>query len=228
MYQFFPQIIILICVVAIIVVILRKLPQAAVLAKKKKLAKEQIAQISKQPKRGLGNFVLIIGQGLKLLGIRLKKFYLDILHGTIMYLRRLSRTRKEAKEDLKIAQKQLAHLAAKKPGPVPVKEEKEKVKKEIKKKENIQVLLDKASELVSDDKLPEAEKVFIEIAKADPKNAKAYRALGEIYLKQHNFGDAKAAFRQVKKLDPNDKEALAQLKKLGEATEEAVEKIEEK
>lgn len=52
--------------------------------------------------------------------------------------------------------------------------------------------------------LNEDEKKYIDLIAQNPKDVKAYRALGFIYLKQKNYSDARACFRQVLKIEPDD------------------------
>lgn len=54
--------------------------------------------------------------------------------------------------------------------------------------------------------LPEEpeEKIYIDLISKNPKDVEAYRALGFIYLRQKNYSDARACFRQVLKLKPED------------------------
>lgn len=212
MFNFFPQIIILLCLAGIIVIVARKFPALAEVEKRE----------LRQP--------LVVSEGVlkkktENLGLLIRNFCLFVFKSIIRQITRIKSVFKETGKAPQVVQKQLRHLTARKPSPAQAK------KQEVLKPDMAAdplVLLDEASSLVENDKLDEAEKIYIEIVKENPQSIRAYKALGEIYLKRHNFGDAKAAFRQVKKLDPNNKEALAQLKKLGEATEEAVEKIEEK
>ncbi len=50
----------------------------------------------------------------------------------------------------------------------------------------------------------EEEKKCIDLIAQNPKDVKAYRALGFVYLKQKNYSDARACFRQVLKIEPDD------------------------
>lgn len=45
---------------------------------------------------------------------------------------------------------------------------------------------------------------YIDLIAQNPKDAEAYRVLGSIYLKQKNYSDARACFRQVLKIEPDD------------------------
>lgn len=212
MFSFFPQIIILLSLVGIIIIIARKIPT---LAEAEERELRQAPVVSRD----------VLKERTKILGRTVKNFCLFVFKNILTWAIRIKSIFKETGKAPHVVQKQLKPLTARKPRSVQVKkQEVPETQTEI----DPLILLNKASDLVENDKLDEAEKIYIEIIKKNPQSIRAYRALGEIYLKRHNFGDAKAAFRQVKKLNPNDKEALAQLRKLGEATEEAVEKIEEK
>lgn len=58
------------------------------------------------------------------------------------------------------------------------------------------------------------EQKYIQIIAQDPKNIFAYQKLGSLYLEQDNQEDAKAAFKQILKLDPDNQEAKNKLKML--------------
>ena len=58
------------------------------------------------------------------------------------------------------------------------------------------------------------EQKYIQIIAKDPKNIFAYQKLGSLYLEQDNQEDAKAAFKQILKLDPDNQEAKNKLKML--------------
>lgn len=75
-------------------------------------------------------------------------------------------------------------------------------------------LLEQASNLFGSGQYPEAEKTYIEIIKLDPRNFRAYKGLGKIYVRQNNTPDAVASFEQALKLSPGDEEAVEELKKL--------------
>lgn len=67
-------------------------------------------------------------------------------------------------------------------------------------------------EIVSDD-----EKKYIDLIANNPKDEDAYRFLGFIYLRRKNYSDARACFRRVLKLDPQDADIqnkLAEIKGL--------------
>lgn len=48
------------------------------------------------------------------------------------------------------------------------------------------------------------EKKYIDLISQNPKDVEAYRELGFIYLRQKNYSDARACFRQVLKFKPED------------------------
>ncbi len=62
----------------------------------------------------------------------------------------------------------------------------------------------------------EREEVLLRILKQNPKDVKAYKDLGLLYMEQKNLQDAKAAFEEVIKINPEDelaKENLEEIKK---------------
>lgn len=206
MYHFLPQIIILACLFGIIVIIFRKFPVLAEI-------KEGVVAY---PKKKLG---VALKDKTRRFGYLARNFCLFIFQKLVGYTKKITQISKEAKMT-QITQKQLKSLVSRKPGVMPILKEKMWARKLL----EVPNLQREALSLVNGDQLLEAEKIYIEIIKRDPKNIEAYKNLGMIYLKQKNFGDAKAAFRQVVKLDPKNKEILLELKKLDEATERAEEK----
>jgi len=60
----------------------------------------------------------------------------------------------------------------------------------------------------------EDEKKYIDVIAQNPKDITAYRALCDIYLKQQNYSDARACFRQLLKLAPGDADAKAKLENI--------------
>lgn len=71
-----------------------------------------------------------------------------------------------------------------------------------------------AIELLTQNKFNEAEKTYLNLIQKNPKDTKAYKGLGIIYLKQKNLNDAQASFEQVLKLSPNDFKIQAELQKI--------------
>lgn len=65
-------------------------------------------------------------------------------------------------------------------------------------------LLSQAEELIRQDKLPAAEKKYIEILTLDEKNVTAYKGLGELYLKQKDYEHARETFEFLLKLNEDD------------------------
>lgn len=60
------------------------------------------------------------------------------------------------------------------------------------------------------------EQKWIDLIVANPKNITAYKALGFIYWKQHNYADAKASLEAAVQLDSKDKRVLQILEELKE------------
>lgn len=65
----------------------------------------------------------------------------------------------------------------------------------------IDVLLFEAEELVRDARLEAAEKKYIEIIGLDPKNFRAFKDLGEVYLKNQNLNEAKQTLEHALRLN---------------------------
>ncbi len=64
----------------------------------------------------------------------------------------------------------------------------------------IDVLLFEAEGLVKNDRLDLAEKKYIEIIGLDPKNFKAFKDLGEVYLKKQNLNEARQTLEHALRL----------------------------
>lgn len=99
----------------------------------------------------------------------------------------------------------------------------EKIKQEVAKeednalKEKIENIIEPAEE--PEEELPaaepiEEEKKYIDLIAENPKNVEAYRELGFIYLKHKNYSDARACFRQVLKLEPDDEPIRTKLEEI--------------
>jgi tetratricopeptide (TPR) repeat protein len=61
------------------------------------------------------------------------------------------------------------------------------------------------------------EEMLLSILKQNPKDIKAYKELGALYLEQENYQDAKSAFEEVLKINPEDEiapEKLTEIKNL--------------
>lgn len=78
----------------------------------------------------------------------------------------------------------------------------------------IDVLLFEAEELVRDGRLEAAEKKYIEIIGLDPKNFRAFKDLGEVYLKNQNLNEAKQTLEHALRLN---KKSLLEEEKTSES-----------
>ncbi len=67
-------------------------------------------------------------------------------------------------------------------------------------KEKVAQLLSEAEEIQGRGEFSEVEKKYIEVIELDPLNIDAYRGLGNFYLKQNDFDEAKQTFEHVLKL----------------------------
>jgi len=60
----------------------------------------------------------------------------------------------------------------------------------------------------------EREEVLLRILKQNPKDVKAYKDLGLLYVEQKNLQDGKSAFEEVLKINPDDEVAKANLEEI--------------
>lgn len=60
----------------------------------------------------------------------------------------------------------------------------------------------------------EKEDMLLSILKQNPRDIKAYKELGALYLEQKNIQDAQSAFEEVLKINPEDEVAIAKLEEI--------------
>ena len=95
-----------------------------------------------------------------------------------------------------------------------------KINKEEKEEEEVSQLSEEGEEIsiVELNKPIKEEQKWIDLIVENPKNITAYKFLGLLYWRQHNYADAKASLEMAVKLGSKDKkvkEVLAELKKMG-------------
>jgi len=190
MYEIWPQLLIIIGISGIIIILTRGLPHVPEMnVEEEKLTEEEELKLNLRwlmwVKTGLIGMGSIIKKALVILKIYLGK-------GFTFLFKKISNL--ISKEEKGISQ-----------GLLELRLEK------IRKRKVIDNLFKEASKLISSGKLKEAEKFYINIITLEPKNTKAYKALGAIYLKKGNWQDAKESFDQVSKLDDKDDEVWANL-----------------
>lgn len=78
--------------------------------------------------------------------------------------------------------------------------------------------LQEAQRALAADKIPEAEKILLQVVAIDPHNFGAYRGLGEVYRRQKNYDQAKEVFEFLLKLNDRDPLAYLGLADIAEAT----------
>lgn len=75
----------------------------------------------------------------------------------------------------------------------------------------IKKIVEEAEELIEKERYGEAEKRLIEVLSHDPKNAKAYEVLGDLYVMMKNYDQAEETFRFILKLSPEDASVVTSL-----------------
>lgn len=175
LYDIIPLIIILFCLAMIIVFYIRKIPYVATIDIQQ-LPKEQQAEVKKNliEKR--------VEEKIKNLNSKIKDKLRPIFNFFLKYYQTARNKIKKTEEEYK--QKHL-FLIKKQP---------------LIAQQKIQDLLSEGEKLIKEDDLAGAEKKFIEIISLDPNNLEAYHNLGQLYLKQKNFFNAKETFEHVLKL----------------------------
>jgi tetratricopeptide (TPR) repeat protein len=63
----------------------------------------------------------------------------------------------------------------------------------------------------------EKEEMLLSILKQNPKDIKAYKEIGTLYLEQENYQDAKSAFEEVLKINPDDEIAAEKIGEINRA-----------
>lgn len=80
----------------------------------------------------------------------------------------------------------------------------------------IALLLAEAEEFVNAEEYATAEKKYIEAISINPKHIESYRGLGELYLLQNEFDQAKETFAHILRLDASDHQAHFELAEVHE------------
>jgi len=84
-------------------------------------------------------------------------------------------------------------------------------------RERVKTLLDEGRALIRDQKWADAERRYLEILSLDDRHAEAYKGLGQIYLKQKLYPQAKETFDFVVKIKKADDTIYASLAEIAEA-----------
>ncbi len=84
-------------------------------------------------------------------------------------------------------------------------------------REKIKTLLEEGRSLMRDLKWADAERRFLEVLSIDPRHTEAFKGLGQIYLKQKLYPQAKETFEFLLKMHKNDDATHAALAEIAEA-----------
>lgn len=191
LFDFILQIVILFSLAGIIFILARKIPQ---------IKKEELSQ-NKSNFFEINDFFLFKKKihFFKRIKDFLKKFFLEI-----------------KKTFLEIKKKFLLVFALTKEEYLKEKEKYRKIILKNKKKEYLldSNLIEQAKQLLEKKSSLEAEDLLVKAIQINSKNLEAYRLIGGIYFEQKNFRDAKEAFTQILKIDPQNKEAQERLSQI--------------
>jgi len=77
-------------------------------------------------------------------------------------------------------------------------------------------MLKKGTRSLEEEKFQEAERIFIRAIEKDQKHVRAYEGLGDVYVKQGQYGEAKETYFFARKLDPQNVALLVKLASLEE------------
>jgi tetratricopeptide (TPR) repeat protein len=194
MYNIVPLIIILLCLAVILFIISKKLPLLATFdissIPKEKEAETRQKIMEKRLERKAKVIYNKISPILKTIGNFFTRKLKD-LQGKIKELE--EKYKKRTKKEILMTKEDFDNLEKK-----------------------LESLLTEAEELLKRDDLETAEKKYIEIIGLDPKNISAYRGLGNLYILQKNYDEARQTFEHVLKLNKLDDLAYAGLGRIAE------------
>lgn len=83
--------------------------------------------------------------------------------------------------------------------------------------DDVRQLLQQAEAAVRGEEWDKAEEYFIRVIQIDPKHKDAYRGLGQVYLSQKQYAEAKETYGFLHQLEPSDDGVLARLGEIAEA-----------
>lgn len=244
MSNFILYLIIIFSFFGILIILARKIPtiaqlsegEVAVLSKKKGLIKKSVVKIKKIDyssyknslasyseaffgglKTGLVKIKDFIKQAVKWIGQRIGYLGLQIKQGT----KKISQLIKDLINSIKIKikkyqEKRQVQKTVIEETPEEFSEE-AMIEKDLADKEEVKKEEIKSISFADLEKPIQPEQELIDLIVQNPKNIIAYKALGLLYWKQHNYQDAKASLGVAIKLGSNDKkikEILEEIKKI--------------
>jgi tetratricopeptide (TPR) repeat protein len=196
MYNIIPLIIILCCLAVIIFIISKKLPLLATFdvgsIPEEKEAETKQKIMEKRLERKAKVFYNRVSPIFKIIGNFFTRKFKDLSDA----LKDLEeKYKKKAKKEILVTKEEF-----------------------IGQEKKLESLQKESEDLLAKDEFIAAEKKYIEMISLDPKNINAYRGLGNLYIAQKNYSDAKQTFEYILKLNKLDDEAYAGLGKIAEET----------
>lgn len=189
-----PEIIIILALAGIIVIVARKFPEVAKIKVENKNKEKSLFQ---KAGKSIIDFSVSVAKA---------------VFSKIANLKNLKdKIKKEEKKDIEVnnPKQELRKLFINRPKSTP------KVlpiaKTEVKSPISLRA---KAELLTGKKEYKEAEKVYLELIKKDPRDIVAYKGLGKIYFIQQILSDAQSAYEQAVKLNPDDLESQTEIYKI--------------
>ncbi|MCX6746139.1 MAG: tetratricopeptide repeat protein [Candidatus Parcubacteria bacterium] len=194
MYNIFALIIILICLAAILFIIYRKMSL---------LSTFDVNSIPEVKAADTKTKILEerIQRKMKVIAAKLSPFFKLLTN----FLQRKSKSISES-----IKNWEEKYKAKHKKETLVTKEEFETIEKKI------DAILKEGKDLSEKERFEESEKKYLEVLNIEPKNIEAYRGLGDIYLFQKQYEEAKQTFSHIIKLDKSDSFAFFELAEVNE------------
>ncbi|MFH1508827.1 MAG: hypothetical protein ABIE68_01545 [bacterium] len=199
-FSFWPQIILILSIVVLLVIIgkkysnLQKTPTIEVIARKKN-------KKNRQKKFDWKSFLINIWKNIYTLIRGLGRYVVKLMATLITWLGKITGRKLVVKSEHEVGDKIVE---------TPLVDE-------VTDDESVPLMQSKAQKHLENSELDKAEELYIKIVAIEPKSTEAYMGLGKINALRKNLGDAKASYRQVMKLDPENKDAQTELTRLNEA-----------
>lgn len=185
-------IILVVSLLAVGLIIVRKFPQLVSIdvdqipQERQRQVKSQIIEqrVSRRVQGWTSVLVDLFGPTFKKISIRLNHWYHRVI--------KLEKYYKERSQKVKFIKEQPAELAS----------------------QTTDDQIKKAWELIGQNKLLEAENIFIEVVSSHPKNIKAYHGLAEVYYIQKDLEHSTQIYEHILKIDPQNSQSYAGLAKI--------------
>lgn len=206
MFELLPQILIIVSIAGIIFVVARKIPSLSQIPEDIKISDVSGAR---KKKIKTPNFI-------NKLWLKTKSFrYSEYFHKTLELSEKILRKLKVVFLKLENRAADWAELLKAQSQKVRIRREGIGIQINPEPEKDIESKIVHSSSIAdSAEELNKLEEKFIAAIAKNPRDIKAYKELGGLYIKKNNISDAREAFQQVLRLDRFDKDVEKQLRKL--------------